>query len=468
MFLRQFLLSIVVAATVHSAQWLRLKSANFELITTSGESQGREALQHFEQVADFFKQLNQTASASPIPIRIILFADAKQFAPYRYNNAAAAFFRIAPDADYIVLSGASKELYTIALHEYVHLLIRRSRRTLPLWLEEGFADLFSTLKPVGNQTQIGAAPPGRTQRLIIGQLLPLRVLISADRNSPHYNEASRMGLFYSEAWALTHMLRLSNAFRPKFETFFNLVLAGHSTEDALEKAYGRSLGEVEGYLMAYLARGRLSLALVPISLKKEMPTPLLLPDADYFARLSLATLLLATDPSKAVEQLQAMKEEFPSRPEITTSLAYHWASTGKAPQAMDAMAQAISMGYKNPRLYKDYAQMLLSTGNTSLFLINARRQLELEPDDHEQRLRIAAVLFQMADYSQALGELKKIPNPPSDMLARYYQGIAACSIKLGDWAELNRALEELRKVSHKPEELQELNKLDAEAKKRSP
>ena len=456
----RLLLPLLFCCELGAADWLRLKSDNFELITTAGEAQGREALQHFEQVANFFQQLNQTSSKSSIPIRIILFADGEQYAQYRINNAAAAFFITAPDADYIVMAGASKGLYTIALHEYVHLLIRRSRVTLPLWLEEGFADLFSTLKAAGNQTQIGAAPPGRTQRLLAGEILPLGTILSANRNSPLYNEGSRMGMFYSESWALTHMLRLSDDFRPGFESFFNLIVSGYSAEEALAKAYGKSPSDVEAYLMSYLGRGRLRLVLVPIKLKKEMAVPTHLPDAEFTAKLSLATLLQAKDPAKGAEELEALTKEYPLRPEPIGALASIWAAAGQTEKGMDGMSRAINMGYRNPRILKDYSSLLLNTGNNSLFISMAKRQLEIEPDDHEQRLRIASVLYQMGNFDEALSELKKIEKPPSNLTVRYQQGIAVCSLKLGKLEQARTAIAEIKKASHTPQEFVELKKLE--------
>ena len=457
----RLLLPLLFCCNLGAAEWLRLKSDSFELITTAGEAQGREALQHFEQVANFFQQLNQTASSSAIPIRIILFADENQYAPFRFNNSAAAFFITAPDADYIVMAGASKGLYTIALHEYVHLLIRRSRVVLPLWLEEGFADLFSTLKAAGNQTQIGAAPPGRTQRLLAGELLPIGTVLAATRNSPLYNEASRMGMFYSESWALTHMLRLSDDFRPGFETFFNLVVSGYTAEEALAKAYAKSPSEIEAYLMSYLGRGRLRLVLVPIKLKKEMATPTHMPDAEFTAKLSLAILLQSKDSAKAIEGLEVLMKEYPSRPEPIAALASIWVAAGQTEKGMDGMARAINMGYRNPRTLRDYSLLLLKSGNNSLFLSAANRQLEIEPDDHEQRLRIATILFQMGDYAKSLSELRKIEKPPSYMTVRYQLGIAACSIKLGDPDQARKAMAEIKKAAHTSQELAELKQLEA-------
>ena len=448
----------IFTSPLSAAEWIRLRSENFELLTSADQAQGQQLLQQFEQVANFFQELNQTPSTSSIPLRIVAFSNEQEFAPFRAHQGASAFFDTAPDADYIVLSGTSKSLYSTALHEYVHLLIRRSHKVLPLWLEEGFADLFSTLKAVGNRTQIGGIPPGRNPDLLRQEMLSLRVLISADRNSPLYTENNRIGMFYNESWALTHMLRLSDTFRNGFESFFNLMLSGHSTEDALQGAYGRSLSQVELDLHTYLVKGRLRLVLVPIKLKKATALPTKMDDVDYTVRLTLANLTRRTDPALAMRQLEQLSKENPSRPEPIASLGYLNAVTDPK-KAMDAMSQAIEMGYRNPRLFKDFAALQLASGNLAKYVTAARRQLELEPDDVEQRQRIAAVLFQMTDYAQALVELQKVKSPPPELAARQYLGIAYCAIQLNDWPLAKKALEDLRQVSRSAEENAAVNKI---------
>ena len=456
----RLLLPILLAGSLYSADWIRLKSENFEILSSASESKSNTVLQQFEQVAGFFQQLNKTPSNNAIPVRIILFGSQIEYIPYRMNESASAFFHPAPDADYIVLVSGSNNIQNIGLHEYVHLLIRRSHSKLPLWLEEGFADLFSTLKAADNQTEIGAVPSGRAPRLFLEELLPLRTLINADRHSALYTENNRIGMFYSQSWALTHMLRLSDGFRQGFESFFNLILAGYSTDDALQRAYGRTVDQVEGDLRAYISKGRLRLVRVPIKLKKERAIPTKLADADFIAQLSLSNLQIQKNPLNASKSFEQLIAHHPARPEPVASLGYLQAAGGHPDKALALMEQAINLGYQHPRLFKDYSLLQLAAGKNALFVTFARKQLELEPDDVEQRQRVAAVLFQMTDYSQALAELQKVEKPPLDLAARQYQGIAHCAIQLGNWPLVKKSLELLRGVSRTAEEAAEITKIE--------
>lgn len=458
--MRLFWAFVLAASTLFSADWIRLKSENFEILSSASESKSNAVLHQFEQVAGFFQQLNKTQSNNSIPVRIILFGSQTEYIPYRMNESASAFFHPAPDADYIVLVSGSNNIQNIGLHEYVHLLIRRSHSKLPLWLEEGFADLFSTLRAADSQTEIGAVPSGRAQRLFLEELLPLNTLITADRHSALYNENNRIGMFYSQSWALTHMLRLSDGFRQGFEAFFNLILAGYPTDEALQRAYGRSVDQVEGDLRAYIAKGRLRLVRVPIRLKKERTILAKLDDAGFIAQLSLSNLQIQKDPFNASRSFEQLMADHPTRPEPVASLGYLQAAAGDPVKALALMERAINMGYRHPRLFKDYSLLQLAAGKNALFITFARKQLELEPDDAEQRQRVAAILFQMTDYAQALAELQKIEKPPLDLASRQYQGIAHCAIQLGDWPLVQKSLELLRKVSRTAEEAAEVKKIE--------
>src|SRR5438046_874231 len=76
----------------------------------------------------------------------------------------------------------------------------------PTWLNEGLADLYSTLRMQGDKALVGDLIPGRLQSLSTEKWVPLSVILSAGQDSPYYNEKSKAGSFYSESWALVHML----------------------------------------------------------------------------------------------------------------------------------------------------------------------------------------------------------------------------------------------------------------------
>ena len=122
-------------------KWVKLRSANFELFTSAGERAGRRTIQQFERTRDFFRQAMQREVSNSMPVRIVLFRSKKEYLPYRPGEATAAYYLSGPDADLIVLVAGNES--SQAIHEYVHLLVRHSGLRLPVWMNEGLADLYS-------------------------------------------------------------------------------------------------------------------------------------------------------------------------------------------------------------------------------------------------------------------------------------------------------------------------------------
>src|SRR5512146_431580 len=117
--------ALLCAAEAYSeTKWIRMQSPNFEAYSAAGERDTRDALRYFERVRDFFLQVNQSAPPKPVPVYIVVFGSEKEYAPYRFNEAAIAYYFGGEDRDYIVLGRTGEEAARIAVHEYVHLVAR--------------------------------------------------------------------------------------------------------------------------------------------------------------------------------------------------------------------------------------------------------------------------------------------------------------------------------------------------------
>ena len=141
-----FLVFSVISAYGADPKWLRMPSADFEIFSSASEGDTRRALQYFERVSSFFEQFMSTGARQKAePVRVILFGSKKEYEEYRPNEFAVAYYTQIGGRDYIVLSNATDAVFPIAVHEYVHLLAQNSGLKLPPWLNEGVAELFSTL-----------------------------------------------------------------------------------------------------------------------------------------------------------------------------------------------------------------------------------------------------------------------------------------------------------------------------------
>src|SRR5688572_17254647 len=144
------LLPFVIAGGVAvpgADSWLRLTTPNFELYTNASERRGKETILYFEQVRDVFMRIT-SSKGTTLPVRIIAFKSPKDFQPYNVRESAAAYYLGGWDRDYIVMGNIGPDYFPIAIHEYTHLIIKHSGLELPAWLNEGLAELYSTLKPL--------------------------------------------------------------------------------------------------------------------------------------------------------------------------------------------------------------------------------------------------------------------------------------------------------------------------------
>jgi hypothetical protein len=147
-------------------KWIKLSTSHFEMFTPNGEKRAKEALQQFEQVRTFFRQATSKpgeSSASETRVRIVAFRGEKDYKPYRLSEGAAAFYLKNESHDYIVMGDVEEEHFMAAAHEYTHLVVEHAGFKFPVWLNEGLADVYSTLEARGDKTMVGRPIEGRLQ-----------------------------------------------------------------------------------------------------------------------------------------------------------------------------------------------------------------------------------------------------------------------------------------------------------------
>src|SRR5947209_1026388 len=79
--------------TQAGTEWLRIRSTNFEMLTTAGEKKGREAILYFEAVRKFFGESKIIRSVPTAPVRIVAFHSMKEYKPYAAKEFAVAYYQ---------------------------------------------------------------------------------------------------------------------------------------------------------------------------------------------------------------------------------------------------------------------------------------------------------------------------------------------------------------------------------------
>ncbi len=229
-------------------------------------------------VGGLIRNANQPLSK---PIVVFVLGDHKGMSPllplYKGQPAhIGGYFGDNADLGVIVMSVEGfEESSRITYHEYTHLLIKNAVRALPLWLDEGLAEYYSSYQLVdhGKAADVGRAVAPHIL-LLRESYVPLAQLIAVDQSSPMYNEGLRQSIFYAESWALTHYLMLEKpGGTAAINKYSAAVAAGQPPSQAFTNAFGASPAEFDKQLQEYVHRRSYSQIRFPFSEKLTLPPP---------------------------------------------------------------------------------------------------------------------------------------------------------------------------------------------------
>jgi Tfp pilus assembly protein PilF len=427
-----FTLSLTVARSAEP-KWIRVPSTDFEIYSSAGEGDTRRVLQSFERVRNFFEQVMGSKGRRTEPVHVVVFGSKKEYELYRPNDFATAFYTQIAGRDYIVLGSANDAVFPVAVHEYVHLVARNAGMKLPLWLNEGLADLFSTLQPQGDKVLVGTLLPGRMQALLRERWVPLATIISAGHDSPYYNEKSKAGSLYSEGWALTHMLQLSRTYGPRFSALVEELQKGTPSQQALEQTYGTTVGTLDKDLQAYLRSSMFVGRLLPVKLEKgenvaTEPAPM------FDVKLALLDLSNRHENEAEVrKKLEDLMRDDPKRPEPHVLLGYLAARSGQQEEAIKSFQKALDLGSRNAQMLWDCGRMAAQTdASQAMFALSLL--LTDQPGRTDARLALAQIQTNNKRPMQAIATLSSLKAVTPADAPRLFQILAYAHMETGNRA----------------------------------
>jgi tetratricopeptide (TPR) repeat protein len=249
-----------VRALPRKEAWIELRTANFTLFTDAGERNTRRIAADLERLRDVLAQLAPgVALNAPVPTYIFVFKNASAFAPYQRIWAgkplvSGGYFLSTELANYVAVNGDVRgDERAIIYHEYLHYVLRNQYANLPLWLNEGLAEYYSTFEVAGDEAKIGLPIAEHVAWLRRNPLIPLASLFAIGESSPEYNESSQRGAFYAESWALVHyLISGSPQRRQQAAEYLRLAQAGAPPDQIFAQAFGADLAALERELRRYV------------------------------------------------------------------------------------------------------------------------------------------------------------------------------------------------------------------------
>ena len=328
----------IAASSTSSSAWICLSSPSIEIFTDSSEKTARTVLRRFQTLHRVFRDSH--IAESPAPLRVFLFASADDYQKYRVNQSAAAFY-LADDSDLLVLQ-EGVALQRHASHEYLHIVMHYASAPLPLWLDEGLSEFYSTIAIKGPKMEIGDIIQPHLQLLALQPWMNAEDLAVGNRSDGP--------MFYAESWALVHMLSLSPPWKRGMPEFVKLLNSGRAQEEAFPTAFGKPMEDALKALRLYLRSPReLTVPAPRIDPGEAVQVTVLTPVA---ATLALAELAIRTGHvARARVLFNGAAKDHPESPAAAAGLARLALAENRKDDAKRELDRAIAMGYHDAKTY---------------------------------------------------------------------------------------------------------------------
>ncbi|HET9211298.1 MAG TPA: tetratricopeptide repeat protein [Thermoanaerobaculia bacterium] len=381
--------------------WIEVHTANFTLFSEVGERKTREIGEDLERLRDALSQLSPGLTlSSPIPTNIYVFRSASSFQPYQriYNGKpldSGGYFLGQQLANYVAINGDQHgDERGIIYHEYLHYLLHNNFETLPLWLNEGLAEYYSTFQSDRNEARIGQPVREHVFWLRQHTFIPLSTLFAVTEKSPEYNETDRRGGFYAESWALVHYMISGNPERRRQASeYLRLLQAGTPPDQIFAKAFGADPATLEHELRIYIQKKLFDFTRLPIREGASLAVDVKpMPRADVLYRLGDLLANLGDDhAAEAAEHLRAALALQPDHGPALAGLGFLAERAGRTAEARSYYEKAAKLAPDDVRVQYLYANNLIADpGPDSLRLARAalKRAVALQPGFGEAWARL--------------------------------------------------------------------------------
>ncbi|MFP5286752.1 MAG: tetratricopeptide repeat protein [Thermoanaerobaculia bacterium] len=382
-------------------EWIEVRSANFTLFSNAGARNTTRIGADLERLRTALAQLMPRLTlSSPYPTSIFVFGNASSFKPYQRvfegkSLNVGGYFMSRELGNFVAIDGNPKGDGTaIIYHEYLHYVLRNNYASLPLWLNEGLAEYYSTFEVTENEAKIGLPLVDHLRWLRGNKLIPLPTLLAINESSPEYNENERRGGFYAQSWALVHYLLAGKPERREQAVrYLQLLQDGAPLDTAFQRSFGDAAA-LERELRTYVQSYAFSFSRAPIRSEADLSLQVL-PMAWPDVLTRLGDLLVNIGPEhheEAAKHFRAALEAKPGHGPALAGLGQIEEEAGRLSEAQAFYEQATRGAPDDFLVQYRYGRNLLEIDQSTASLAQARAALakaaELRPEFGEAWARL--------------------------------------------------------------------------------
>jgi Flp pilus assembly protein TadD len=440
--------------------WTETEVAGLRFLNQTEPERSRELISSLIRFREALRVLAPDAvHDAPVPTEVILFANEAAYRPYkqlagRNTDHLVGHFTATTFGDWIAVNGdiSVGGQFRAIFHEATHAFIAHSFPKVPLWLNEGLAEYYSTFRVVGSREEVGHAIEHHLRALESEGMMPLRTLFGIDATSPYYRESERSGRFYAQSWLLVHyLMSVAGDDQSAVERFLAAVAAGVSSETAFRSSLGMSISQVERTLRDYSHRKEYDYWSLAESAAVE--NPVLRPVSENWVRYRLGTFLALSRPENASAARFRLKSAADGGvADAWASLGYLSENAGQPDDAESFFDRAVAGGARESLSYTLYGRFLLTTSEPgSDRAVWAREMLEqaiaLDPAFVEPRALLgSSYLLAPADQTEAgIRQLREAWTRLPGRLDIPFN-LAMLLIQTGDTDEADRIIDQIAAV----------------------
>jgi len=244
--------------------WIEVKTAHFTLYSNAGSGRTRKIAVQLERFRQALGRITRGFDLnSDVPTLTFVFKNDPTYVPYKRNAEGetmnvSGYFQPRPFRNYITLdSSAGSQPLRVVYHEFFHSVMNNTMGSLPPWLGEGMAEYFSTFKDRDGSATVEVGHPidRHLRHLDDYGLLDWDEFFETTRSSPTYNEGTRQGSFYAQAWLLIHYLNSQDQYTKQLGKYLGLLRGGEDEDAAFREAFGKDKAALGAQVKRYSEKG---------------------------------------------------------------------------------------------------------------------------------------------------------------------------------------------------------------------
>lgn len=201
-------LLLVATLPALAESWTRAQAGQVTVFTDTGARSAAGAAQRLDRLQAAF--LHLYPGVPPRPVQVLWFARRADYLPFAQGSKNAGISYSGPLGEWIVADASATEPQRVLAHELGHLILIRMLpdARVPQWLNEGFAEVYSTLEVTEREIRIGQP------------VLAHQALLARRGWSKLADLGPESDLVYAQGWALARQLVLQEpaSFRKYLET----------------------------------------------------------------------------------------------------------------------------------------------------------------------------------------------------------------------------------------------------------